>query len=186
MQSFYQTEWNKILRKNRAISEIKKKKITFFFIKCALFELLWLAFSLYLYSRIPEIASIVFCIVIALLIPLIFNPFKTFANDKHGKITSVKCEERIAKSKNSIKGIRTYLAIVIEYTDEKGNIRSIELPKAYEKCFFNGDLILLRDTFEYPFNLTPHDNIVCPFCGNIMPRINKECVECYNKNIYRD
>jgi len=186
MQSFYHTEWHKLLRKNRDLSETKRKKVIFFFIKCALSELIWLAFSLYLHSRVPTVTCIVFCIVMALILPLVFNPFKLFANDKHGKITSVKCEARNTGSKNSMRGIREYLVVVIEYDDEKGRSHDIDLPKMYEKCFFEGDLIILRDAFEYPINLTPHDNVVCPFCGNIMPRVNKECVECYKKNIYKD
>ncbi len=192
MKNKYNNELKKLLRLNPQLAEFQRKRKTAYFIKVALGEVVAIALFAFLYSQFSLYSSSnlyvvwIICAVVALLIPLVFNPFAVFKNKKCGKVSKVNIESRLARSKNNARGVREILIMTMTFVDKNERVHDLELDTRHEKCFFVGDEIILLNALPYPINLTKHDNIVCPYCGNVMPATNRECLGCGKFNIYKN
>ena len=123
--------------------------------------------------------------ILFLMAPFWFNPIAVFGKEEKGKIISVKIAERYNKDLIT-KAVKKVDIFEVTFEDEKGKIYILDLPRHTEKCFLVGDDIVSLNTFPIPISLTPHDNIACPYCGNVMPAVNKDCLGCGKYNIYRN
>ena len=68
------------------------------------------------------------------------------------------------------------------YMSDVGRIRCIshskkffELDQKYEITYHEGDTVMIIAGLDYPVNLTPHGDVVCPKCGGILREENEEC-----------
>lgn len=182
----YNSRLKTLLRQNPQLTEFNNRKKRFFWLKTAVTELLIIAFGIYIYSLVNTFSCLLFFVCICLLAPMLYKPFPLFLNKKSGKVTKIFYEDRLVQNHSrGIKGMHNVTLISLDLTDEKGRVRSLELDKKYERCFFEGDELVCLGALPYPINLTPHDNVACPYCGNIMPAVNKDCMGCNKHNIYK-
>ena len=192
MKSGYETQLKRILRLNRQLSEFQSKRVKLFALKVIISEIFVLALFSYIYAQLVLYSQDntyvvwVLCPFVCLIVPLLFNPYAIFKNKKHGKITKLELDSRLVESKNSMKAVRETLVLEITFVDERERIYDVELGKQHQNCFFVGDDIIYLNSLPYPINLTEHDNVVCPYCGNVMPAVNRECLGCGKLNIYKN
>ena len=192
MKNKYNNELKKLLRLNPQLAEFQRKRKIAYFIKVALCEVIAIALFAFLYSQFSLYSAsnlyVAWCIyaALALIIPLLFNPFRVFKNKKCGQISDINIESRLTRNKNNARGVREILVMTVSFVDKNGKHHDLELDTRHEKCLFVGDEIILLNTLPYPINLTKHDNVICPYCGNVMPAVNRECIGCYKFNIYKN
>ena len=53
---------------------------------------------------------------------------------------------------------------------------SFRIEEKYEEVYHVGDFIMKIPGIDFRINLTAHDLTVCPGCGALYPRENKQCV----------
>lgn len=70
----------------------------------------------------------------------------------------------------------TVITLVVE--DRGSRNHFIELDAKYDSVYKKGDALFFTSGILYPINLTSHDKVVCPFCGNIFPAENPVCINC--------
>ncbi len=188
MKKSYAGELKRLLRLNPELSSFMTRKKVLYFVKLIPTELALITFMIYLYPQAPLPTTALFGAVMCLSAPFVFNPFRVFGNKKYGKITSVELEEILTTKRGRINLVASLNVVAcITYTDTKGKRRSSSFNKEYARCYETGDEIIFLSGLQYPINLSPHDMVACPYCGNIMPASNKRCVDigCKKLNIYK-
>lgn len=183
----YREKLAKLLQDNPNLKKYRRKKLIAFYFKLALIELAAVAATLYLDAYKIPIAPVL-GLIIAIGGPFLFlSPHKFFATRKMGVIKAIEYEQRrviegvTGKLTYTDMKARTFLDCTIE--DRNGRRSHFEVKQQYQKIYHIGDEVIGLLGVEYPINLTPHSFVLCPICGNMMPRENDDCVECGSKRI---
>ena len=182
----YQAASRALLEQNPQLRFHQRKKLGHFFTKLLVIEVIVISLTIYLMEFTES--AVVLGICFAILLPgWILKPQLIFAKCGIGTIKEI---EKVSKRVTREKGMAVFhtdlqskLFIVCRIIGEKGQEIEFELPVQYEKVFHVGDCVLRIPAIEYPINLSEHDWILCPFCGNIFPKVNDRCVECNAKSI---
>lgn len=191
MKNGYSERVKSLLRKNPQLSEAINKRKRAFFIKTVITELLIIALCVYVYTELSLYSAantyVVFIVgaFLCLAAPLLFNPIGTFKNEKYGIVKRAEVRSCFVKRPGTARGMMNSLVYTVTVLDEKEFTTDLDLPKHHEKCFFEGDEVVMLDALAYPINLTEHENVACPFCGNVMPLQNRDCLGCGRHNIYK-
>ena len=152
-------------------------KIVFkFVLKVIPLELLVAAFAVAAYTMAPEVV-IAFPLIGFYFFWIIFK--KDFLSKKalYGTVTAIGRDNLMVKSDN-IRWMRQQNFTIYTVTTPDGKKEELILPIPYERVFKKGDKIIRLSGMEYPVDLTPEELLICPFCGNIFPTENKDCIEC--------
>lgn len=169
-----------ILELNPPLRVYQRKKLTVFWTRFALIELVVVAATVYMMTFGVKIAPVL-GVILALVLPiLLLKPQKFFGTRKRGKIIKIAHERRqiynpMGNSYTSMRGA-TVLDCLVE--DENGHVSHFEVLKKYEKVYHVGDEVVGLSGISYPIVLTLHDWRLCPYCGGIMHEENEYCVEC--------
>ena len=175
-----------VLEQNDHLKAYQRKKLMSFFIKLFVIEAIIVLFSLYLknYTKI----ALVLGGVLAMLLPCwILKPQQFFGKCGLGRISEVaNVSKRVARQNGVVvfytdMHYRTFVVCRVELPN--GRTLEYEYDKCYEPAFFKEDTLLVLPGIKHPINLTKHDWVVCPFCGNVMPCENEECISCGAKAI---
>ncbi len=189
MKKSYNDHLKRLFRLNRELSGFISRKKALYFVKLIPTELALVCFMLYLYPQAPLPTTILFGALLCLGAPFVFNPFRVFGNKSYGKITSIELQENLTTKKNHVNlAVKLDVVAQITYQTPKGKLRTVELADEYARCYQVDDEIIFLNALPYPINLTPHDMVACPYCGNIMPAVNKRCLDinCKKLNIYKN
>ena len=169
-----------ILELNPPLRGHQRKKLTTFWVKFALIELVTVAATVYMMTFGVKIAPVLGVILAVVLPILLLKPQKFFGTRKMGRITKIAHERRQVYNPkgNTYASMRDVTILDCFAEDEKGDAFHFEVPKRYVKVYHEGDDVVGLAGLPYPIVLTPHPWILCPLCGGIMPQVNATCVEC--------
>ena len=161
----------------------KKQTMVFllFFLKIAIVEILIAASAVGSYFLAPP--SIYAFIVIGIAVfCYLLKKAKLIGTRVFGTVTDIK---RITRGISRNGGVVRYSMDMMQknfsvftISSPDGKRYEIELDVRYEKVFKKGDKLIRLTGMEYPVDLTPEELLICPFCGNIFPTENKDCIEC--------
>ena len=168
----------------RQSPRFKKKQTTvflLFFLKVAVAELLIAAFAVGAFFFAP--ASVYAFIIVGIAVfCYLLKKSNLIGTRILGTVTDIK---RIIRGVSRKGGVVRYSMDMMQKTfsvftisSDDGKTREIELDVQYERVFKKGDKIIRLSGMEYPVDLTPEELLICPFCGNIFPTENKDCIEC--------
>ncbi|MBE6628303.1 MAG: hypothetical protein E7629_05190 [Ruminococcaceae bacterium] len=176
----YQETVEAILNLNPHLRAYRRKKLAAFWIRLVLLELVVMAATVYLMSFGLKAAPAL-GIGLAILLPVFaLKPKRTFGMRMRGRITKIDHERRqvydpMAAGRASVRGA-TILSCAVENAD--GRSSCFDVPKRCVKVYREGDEVIGISGIPYPIVLTPHEWILCPLCGGVMPAVNETCVEC--------
>ncbi len=179
-------EYKRIRRELFAHSPRFKKlqsKIFFrFAIKVILLELLIAAFAVGAFSLAPTSVYAFIIIGIAVLYYLT-KASKLIGTRVLGTVTDInRITRNVTRSGMNQRGgtfrMTQNTFSVFTISSDDGNTQEIELNVQYEKVFKKGDRIIRLSGMKHPVDLTPEELLICPFCGNIFPTENQDCIEC--------
>ena len=176
----YQDFAKELLRLNPHLRAYQRKKLTVFWAKFALIELVVVAATVYMMTFDVKVAPAL-GVILALVLPiLLLKPQKFFGTRKMGRITKIAHERRQVYNPkgNTYASMRDVTILDCFAEDEKGDAFHFEVPKRYVKVYHEGDDVVGLSGLPYPIVLTPHPWILCPLCGGIMREENEYCVEC--------
>ena len=119
--------------------------------------------------------------VFLVLAGLLFKPWRLFDRRFAGRIVSIAhehCRESINKSPVDIRYVnqRVVTHMICQVKGENGKNYSFRVEEKYEEVYHVGDFVMKISGIDFPINLTAHDIVVCPKCGTLYPRENKQCV----------
>ena len=156
----------------------RQAKIYFLFIlKLTLAELLVAAFMAGVYVITPG-GALAFPII---GIIVFWKLLKKSILDKKalvGVITTIGRDNRLIASDSNIRRMLSKNFSIYTVTLSDGRTEELALPVPYERVFKKGDKLIRLSGMKYPVDLTPEELLICPFCGNIFPTENKDCIEC--------
>ena len=115
---------------------------------------------------------------------------KLFKKQYVGTVTEIFYEQRRAPTKSQVAGSTwatsmvdtTVITLVVE--DSRSKNHFIELNSKYDSVYKKCDTLFFTAGISYPINLTPHDKVVCPFCGNIFVSEKPTCINCNVKILH--
>ena len=177
----YSRERKKLLEQNPALRSYQRKKLTFFWLKLVFIEAGVVLLSVYLMSYTESAIALGICLAVALPLWLL-KPQNIFGKTCLGTITEVVgVTRRVTRQKGvavfyNDMHYRTF--IICRVVTPQNRELEFEFPEQYEPVFHKGDTVIKLAAIAYPINLTRHDWVLCPFCGNIMPEENDRCVGC--------
>ena len=183
----YAKEREALFRQNPCLRSHQRTIFARFFVEILLLETLVAAFALYLW-KYTELAPFLWIGLAAVLPWVVLKPQKLFGKVGIFQITDVKLIPRYITLKKGIvttfadKGFRNF--VVYHTVSAKGHKRKFEYEGRYARAYEKGDMLIILPGIAYPINLTARNWIVCPFCGNVMPKENKECVGCGAKSVH--
>ena len=173
-------EYKRIRRELFAHSPRFKKlqaKIFFrFAIKIILLELLIAAFAVGAFSLAPTSVYAFIIIGIAVFCYLL-KTSKLIGHRMLGTITHI-TRDNIRVSSEYIRRMTDRNFSLFTVTASDGKEATFFLPVPYERVFKKGDKIIRLSGMKYPVDLTTEELLICPFCGNIFPTENQDCIEC--------
>lgn len=119
--------------------------------------------------------------VFLVLAGLLFKPWRLFDRRFAGRIVSIAhehCRESINKSSVDIRYVNQHVVayMVCLVKGERRKNYSFRIEEKYEEVYHVGAFIMKIPGIDFPINLTAHDLTVCPGCGALYPRENKQCV----------
>lgn len=130
-------------------------------------------------------AMIIFWTLGGLLLPLLLKPWKYINKKWVGTIDRIDLvQRRIDVEKNHSSNpvfyntMRDIIFMKARVTVDQRHTIFFELEKRYQKVYKVGDRLMHIPGIDFPINLTPSDDNVCPRCGGIMPLSNDYCVGC--------
>ncbi len=152
------------------------KVFLLFFLKVVLCELPIAALAVGAYVLSP--ASALAFLIIGIVIFVILLK-KAFLEKKalYGTVVKISRDNLIVKSDYINRMTQKNFSIYTIDTPD-GKKKELILPIPYERVFKKGDMIIRLPGMDYPVDLTPEELLICPFCGNIFPTENKDCIEC--------
>lgn len=119
--------------------------------------------------------------IFLILSGILFKPWRLFGRRFIGRIISITHEhslESIDKSPVDIRYVNqhvvTYMICLVK--GEKRKNYSFRIEEKYEEVYHVGDFVMKISGIDFPINFTAHDITVCPRCGALHPRENKQCV----------
>ena len=184
----YKKEEGKVLRLHPELSKYRKKRLLKLYLKMLISGATILALTVFLYCQTPQIAIAVIGGLFALVgVYKIADPRKNFTK-KCGKITKISLVQKRVNNKNGMQFSYTAMmdavVLVVSIETPGGRRYEIELSDQYQPCIKEGDVLLRIPGVPYFIIPNPQEMVVCPYCGNIMPRENTNCVGCGQENIY--
>ena len=185
---FYKKEAEALLRNSPSLAKIRKKRIFKLFFKMSLVEIAILGLTGYLYYSTHQIALAVVGVGLALFaLYKIADPRKNFKR-RCGRVTEIKFFQTRVVNKNGFMNSYTAMmdAVVLIVSLEAANGRryKLELENRFQDVIREGDVLIQLPGIPYFINKTPCDLVVCPYCGNMMPKENEDCIGCGRENVY--
>ena len=184
----YTKERKKLLEHNPELRAYQRKKLIFFWLKFLLIEAGVVLISVYLMRYTDSAIAVGICL--AIVLPLwILKPQGIFGKTCIGTIAEVVgVTRRVTRQKGfavfyNDMHYRTF--IICRVMTSRNRELEFEFPEQYEPVFHKGDTVIKLAAVAYPINLTKHDWVLCPFCGNVMPEGNERCVGCNGRYIKR-
>ncbi|MBE6593032.1 MAG: hypothetical protein E7642_03455 [Ruminococcaceae bacterium] len=159
-------------------------------IRSVLVELLIVAIAYIL--LVPKYLTIfiITCLSGVILSLIISKSIKLFKKQYVGTVTEIFYEQRRVPTKSQAAGSTsatsmvdtTVITLVVE--DSRSKNHFIELHSKYDSVYKKCDTLFFTAGISYPINLTPHDKVVCPFCGNIFVSEKPTCINCNVKILH--
>ena len=177
----YSIERKSLFEQNPALQKYQRKKLLFFWLKLLFLEAIVISLSVYLMSYTESAIALGICLSIALPLWLL-KPQSIFGKTCMGTITEVVgVTRRVTRQKGvavfyNDMHYRTF--IICRVVTPQNRELEFEFPEQFEPVFHEGDTVIKLAAVAYPINLTEHDWVLCPFCGNIMPEENDRCTGC--------
>lgn len=173
-------EYKKIRRELFAISprfrKLQTKIVLKFMFKVTPIELLIAAFAVAAYAMAPGVV-IAFPVIGFFAFWVIFKKDLLSKKALYGTVTAIGRDNMMVNS-DYIQRMRHQNFTIYTVTTLDGKREKLILPIPYERVFKKGDKLIRLTGMKYPVDLTPEELLICPFCGNIFPTENKDCVEC--------
>ena len=177
----HSNKYNSLIEKNQYIKKYQRKVLLSFFLKLALIEIVIIA--MIVLPKNITVYEILFGTGIAIFVPyFLLKPKKVFGGTKTGTIANIAyiTHKPPRADRIAVDFLNAQLVSFIECTvvDENEEKWTFKLEQRYDKIYHAGDEVVYPGFVKYPINLTSHEFVLCPFCGNIMPRPVTHCVEC--------
>ena len=184
----YKEEAETLLRRAPSLAKNRKKRLFTLFFKMALVGIAILGLTGYLYYSTHQIALAVVgvCLTVFALYK-IADPRKHFIR-RCGRVAAIQFFQTRVVNKNGFMNTYTAMmdAVVLIVSLEAANGRryKLELENRFQDVIREGDVLIQLPGIPYFVSKTPCDLVVCPYCGNMMPRENEDCIGCGRENIY--
>ena len=174
-QEYKQTKMA-LYRQSPRFKKLQTKILLRFVFKVVLCELPIAALTVGAYVISPA-GALTFPIIGIIIFWILFE--KDFLSKKalYGTVTAIIRDNLTVKSDN-IRWMKQQNFSIYTVTMPNGKKEELILPIPYERVFKKGDKIIRITGMKYPVDLTPEEWLICPFCGNIFPTENKDCIEC--------
>ncbi len=173
-----------LLNAHPDLQRFRKRRLCGVIVKMCLSFIAVAAVTVFLYLQTPHAVILVLGAVIALAVAYrVGMPHRHFIC-MYATVEKIEYIEKRVSRKGNIRGMTDAIVLVARVKIANGHIRKLEWPTQYDAAIHPGDAILQIPGIPYLLTLTPHDQVICPFCGGIMPRDNDYCVECKEINIY--
>ena len=176
MKEKYKRIRKELFALNPRFRKMQTKIVLKFVLKVTPLELLVAAFAAAAYAMAPGVV-IAFPVIGFYAFWIIFKKDFLSKNALYGTVTTIGRDNLMVKSDN-IRWMKQQNFTIYTITTPDGKKEELILPIPYERVFKKGDKIIRLSGMEYPVDLTPEEMLICPFCGNIFPTENKDCIEC--------
>lgn len=178
--------WKKFLVNHPALAAERNRRIRKTVVKILLMELVigGLITASYFAAKDQFMPLLAVGAVAAVVLPWVtVKPQRLLKRKYMGHIASIQyIQRRVSTDGGGPSRMMTSMADVIfircTVTDKRGKKHTFELPEKYACIYHEGDLILSKNGFAFPINMTDHDLTLCPCCGGIQPTENGECRNC--------
>ncbi len=142
------------------------------------------AISVFLYWQTPHLAILIVGGGAALVVAYRVGMPHRYFGRMCATVEDLQCVGKRVNRKGNIRSMTDALVLVATVRTSDGHDQKLEWPPSYEGAVQVGDVLLQIPGIPYILTVTPHDKVICPFCGGLMPRDNDYCVECKEINMY--
>ncbi len=172
------------LRAHPELQRFRKKRLCWVIVKMCLSFIAVAAIAVFLYLQTPHVVILVLGAVIALAAAYrVGMPHRHFAR-RYATVEKIEYLEKRVSRKGNIRGMTDAIVLVADVKHTNGSMKKLEWPTLYDGVLRSGDTLLQIPGIPFLLTPTPHDKVICPFCGGVMPRDNDYCVECKRINMY--
>ena len=165
--------------------KIQKRAVLGFLLWTIPLELLVISFSAGAYLLTPTALYVGIALGLCVLVWRL-KAARLIGNRLYGTIVSQTREVKLrstdgVSSRTASSTHRMYQRAITVYTVQTpdGRTQTFEAEIRYENVFKNGEKVIRLPGMLYPVDLNPERFVLCPFCGNISPKENAVCIECY-------
>ncbi len=142
------------------------------------------AVAVFLYVQTPHVAILIVGAVVALAVTYRVGMPHRYLTRLCATVETLKHVEKRVSRKDNIRYMTDAIVLVVTLRAADGRERKVEWPTLFDGPLQPGDIILQIPGIPYLLTPTPHDKVICPFCGGVMPRDNDYCVACKETNMY--
>ena len=184
----YKQEASALLARYPDLRKARQKRLFKLFFKTFLVGVAILGLTGYLYYDTRQVALAVVGVALAVFaLYKIADPRRNFKR-RCGRVAEIQFFQTRVVNKNGFMNSYTAMMdavlLVVWLESANGRRYKLELENRFQDVVRVGDVLIEMPGIPYFVNETSGDLIVCPFCGNMMPRKNKDCIGCGRPNIY--
>ncbi len=172
------------LRAHSDLQRFRTKRLSGVIVKMSLALIAVAALTVFLYLQTPHVAILVLGALVALIAAYRVGMPHRYFGRMCAAVEKMEYVEKLVKRKGNIRGMTDAMVLMAHVKLANGDIRKLEWPTLYDGVIQPGDTILQIPGIPHLLILTPHETVICPFCGGLMPRDNDYCVECKESNMY--
>lgn len=170
----FEDEYRKFKKYNPGIIGYRNKRWIMLFVKWFFLDALLVLLTYVMFDDNPVTTALI-AVLAVLTVPFVtLKPQRYFRKQWIGKIERIEYLTRQMPRDNNFFS-RSYMVQVERIVCHSHGKRSFELDQKYEMTYHVGDTVMSIAGLDYPINLTPHGDVVCPKCGGILREENEEC-----------
>jgi hypothetical protein len=184
----YKREAEALLKSCPSLASFRRRRLFQVFLKMAVVGITFLSLTGYLYFDTRQVAiAVVGGAFTVFALYKIANPRKNFQR-RCGTIREITFFQTRVNNKNG--PINMYgammdaVVLIVSLETPTGRRYKIELENRFQDLIKTGDVLIQLPGVPHFINKSPSDLVICPYCGNIMPRDSEDCVGCGRENIY--
>ena len=184
----YKKEAEELLKRCPNLARIRKKRLFKIFFKTSIVCLAILGLTGYLYFSTHQVAlAVVGVALAAYALYKTANPRKNLQR-RYGRVEEIRFfQTRVVNKKgfmNSYTAMMDAVVLIVSLKAANGRRYKMELENRFQDVIKEGDVLIQLPGIPYFINKTPGDWVICPYCGNMMPRESEDCIGCGRENIY--
>ena len=184
----YRREAEALLKSCPDLASFRRRRLLQVFLKMAVIGIALLALTGYLYFDTRQVAIAVVGGALTLFVLYkIANPCKNFQR-RCGIVREITFFQTRVNNKNGpmhmYGAMMDAVVLIVSLETATGRRYKMELENRFQDLIKTGDVLIQMPGVPHFINKSPGDLVICPYCGNIMPREGGECVGCGRENIY--